>query len=72
MEKMVTYLWLAAATIDTLVKAILKIINKQDHEIEIIGTRHGESCMMYFVPEKKCLLRKIKETILEFHQIIEI
>ena len=31
-----------AATIDILVKAILKTIDKQDHEIEIIGTRHGE------------------------------
>ena len=31
-----------AATIDVLVKALLKITNKEDHAIEIIGTRHGE------------------------------
>ncbi|MEI7072504.1 polysaccharide biosynthesis protein, partial [Pectobacterium versatile] len=31
-----------AATIDTLVKALLKITNKPDHQVNIIGTRHGE------------------------------
>lgn len=31
-----------AATIDVLAKAILSLINKQDHPIEILGTRHGE------------------------------
>ena len=31
-----------AATIDVLVKALLKITNKEDHAMEIIGTRHGE------------------------------
>ena len=31
-----------AATIDVLVKALLKITSKQDHVIETIGTRHGE------------------------------
>lgn len=31
-----------AATIDVLVKALLKITNQEDHIIEIIGTRHGE------------------------------
>lgn len=31
-----------AATIDTLVKSLLAILNKPDHPINIIGTRHGE------------------------------
>lgn len=31
-----------AATIDTLVKALLQITNKVDHPVETIGTRHGE------------------------------
>ncbi|KHS66647.1 UDP-glucose 4-epimerase [Pectobacterium brasiliense] len=31
-----------AATIDTLVKALLKITNKPEHQVNIIGTRHGE------------------------------
>lgn len=31
-----------AATIDVLVKALLKITNKPDHEVNVIGTRHGE------------------------------
>ena len=31
-----------AASIDVLVKAILRITGKLDHEVEIIGTRHGE------------------------------
>lgn len=31
-----------AATIDTLVQALLKITNKPDHFVNVIGTRHGE------------------------------
>jgi UDP-N-acetylglucosamine 4,6-dehydratase/5-epimerase len=31
-----------AATIDTLVKALLQITGKDDYPVEIIGTRHGE------------------------------
>lgn len=31
-----------AATIETLVQALLKITNKPDHIVNIIGTRHGE------------------------------
>lgn len=31
-----------AATIDLLAKTLRKILNKPDHEIKIIGTRHGE------------------------------
>ncbi len=31
-----------AATIDVLVQALLKITNKPNHQINIIGTRHGE------------------------------
>ncbi|WP_048606055.1 polysaccharide biosynthesis protein [Providencia rettgeri] len=31
-----------AATINVLVKALLKITNKLDHQVNIIGTRHGE------------------------------
>lgn len=31
-----------AATIETLVQALLKITNKPDHLVNIIGTRHGE------------------------------
>ncbi|CNE35720.1 UDP-glucose 4-epimerase [Yersinia kristensenii] len=31
-----------AATIDTLVKALLEIMNKPEHLVNIIGTRHGE------------------------------
>ena len=31
-----------AATIDVLVKALLKITNKENHPVNIIGTRHGE------------------------------
>jgi UDP-glucose 4-epimerase len=31
-----------AATIDTLIKALLKITNKADYPVDIIGTRHGE------------------------------
>jgi len=31
-----------AATIDTLMQALLKITGKQNHPVEVIGTRHGE------------------------------
>lgn len=31
-----------AATVETLVQALLEIINKPDNEVQIIGTRHGE------------------------------
>ncbi|MDF9388185.1 NAD-dependent epimerase/dehydratase family protein [Vibrio sp. 1151_11] len=31
-----------AATIDVLVKAILEIMGKEDHTVNVIGTRHGE------------------------------
>jgi UDP-N-acetylglucosamine 4,6-dehydratase/5-epimerase len=31
-----------AATIDILVKALLKIMNKPEHQVNVIGTRHGE------------------------------
>lgn len=31
-----------AATIEVLAKALLQVINKSDHKIEVIGTRHGE------------------------------
>jgi len=31
-----------AATVDTLVQAMLQILNKKDHEVKVIGTRHGE------------------------------
>jgi len=31
-----------AATIDTLVKSILELFDKQNHPVNIIGTRHGE------------------------------
>jgi UDP-N-acetylglucosamine 4,6-dehydratase len=31
-----------AATIDVLAKAVLELINKQEHPIQIMGTRHGE------------------------------
>lgn len=31
-----------AATVDVLVKALLLILKKQNHEVNIIGTRHGE------------------------------
>jgi UDP-N-acetylglucosamine 4,6-dehydratase len=31
-----------AATVDTLVQAMLQILNKKDHEVNVIGTRHGE------------------------------
>lgn len=31
-----------AATIEVLAKALLQVINKPDHKIEVIGTRHGE------------------------------
>ena len=31
-----------AATIDVLVKALLKITNKPQHKVNVIGTRHGE------------------------------
>ncbi|WP_437214117.1 polysaccharide biosynthesis protein [Pectobacterium sp. LFLA-215] len=31
-----------AATIETLVQALLKITNKPEHQVNIIGTRHGE------------------------------
>ncbi|PCD87710.1 polysaccharide biosynthesis protein [Vibrio mediterranei] len=31
-----------AATIDVLVKALLKITSKHEHQVNIIGTRHGE------------------------------
>ena len=44
-----------AATIDTLVKALLKITGKEKHPVEIIGTRHGEKLLRRYVPEKKCL-----------------
>jgi UDP-N-acetylglucosamine 4,6-dehydratase len=31
-----------AATIETLAKSILKVLNKPSHRIDVIGTRHGE------------------------------
>lgn len=31
-----------AATIDVLAKAVLQVMNKPDHKIQVIGTRHGE------------------------------
>lgn len=31
-----------AATVDILAKAILNLMNKENHEIKVIGTRHGE------------------------------
>ncbi len=31
-----------AATIDVLVKALLRITDKEDHQVNVIGTRHGE------------------------------
>lgn len=31
-----------AATVDTLVKAILDLMKKPNHEVKVIGTRHGE------------------------------
>lgn len=31
-----------AATIEVLAKAVFKVMNKPDHEIQVIGTRHGE------------------------------
>ena len=31
-----------AATIDTLVKAILNLLNKSEYDVRVIGTRHGE------------------------------
>jgi UDP-glucose 4-epimerase len=31
-----------AATVDTLVRALLNVLNKPAHEVNIIGTRHGE------------------------------
>jgi UDP-N-acetylglucosamine 4,6-dehydratase len=31
-----------AATIDVLVGAVLKLMNKKDHQITVMGTRHGE------------------------------
>lgn len=31
-----------AATIDTLVKALLRVVNVSDHPLHLIGTRHGE------------------------------
>lgn len=31
-----------AATIDVLVKALLKILGKPEHQVDVIGTRHGE------------------------------
>lgn len=31
-----------AATIDTLTQALLQIMNVPDHEVQVIGTRHGE------------------------------
>ncbi|EGR1167484.1 TPA: polysaccharide biosynthesis protein [Vibrio parahaemolyticus] len=31
-----------AATIDVLVKALLRIIHKDEHQVNVIGTRHGE------------------------------
>jgi UDP-N-acetylglucosamine 4,6-dehydratase/5-epimerase len=31
-----------AATVDTLVKALLAILERPDHEVNVIGTRHGE------------------------------
>jgi UDP-glucose 4-epimerase len=31
-----------AATIETLVHALTSLISKRDHEVQVIGTRHGE------------------------------
>ena len=31
-----------AATVEVLVQALLAILDKPDHEVNIIGTRHGE------------------------------
>jgi len=31
-----------AATVETLIQAMLSLMNKPDHEVRVIGTRHGE------------------------------
>jgi UDP-glucose 4-epimerase len=31
-----------AATLDTLTKALLQLLGKPEHEVKVIGTRHGE------------------------------
>ena len=31
-----------AATVETLAKAVLRLMNKPEHEVRVIGTRHGE------------------------------
>ena len=33
---------LPAATVETLIQAMLSLMNKPDHEVRVIGTRHGE------------------------------
>ena len=37
-----------AATIDTLARAITQMLDKEDHQINVIGTRHGEKLSKHF------------------------
>ncbi|MCT9980716.1 polysaccharide biosynthesis protein [Acinetobacter sp. I-MWF] len=45
-----------AATIDTLARAITQMLNKKDHQINVIGTRHGEKAFEALLSreEKAC------------------
>lgn len=45
-----------AATIDTLARAITQMLDKQDHQINVIGTRHGEKAFEALLSreEKAC------------------
>lgn len=60
-----------AATIQTLVDALLKVADKAEHTVNVIGTRHGENCLKHCVVAKKCLLPRIKVTTIAFHRITE-
>lgn len=60
-----------AATIEVLVEALKTITSKQDHKVNVIGTRHGEKLYEACVAAKKCLLQKIRADTTAFLRITE-
>jgi UDP-N-acetylglucosamine 4,6-dehydratase len=47
-----------AATIDVLVRALLKITNKPNHPVKVIGTRHGEKLYEALCSREEMLIAK--------------
>lgn len=47
-----------AATIETLTKALLEIMGKPDHEVQVIGTRHGEKLFEVLLSREEMVASK--------------